>query len=142
MADNNTGPFRLAIRAVRLRCPWCGGRPVFVSWSAMLPSCPVCGLRFERGERGYWLGAYFFNLIAMETVFVVWMAGFLIATWPSPPWLLFQLATAALLVGMAVAFFPLSKTLFLAFDLWVRPPEAADFDAPKEGARRLRRGER
>lgn len=141
MADNNTGPLELAIRAIRLRCPWCGGRPVFVSWSAMLPNCPVCGLRFERGERGYWLGAYFFNLVAMEAVFVVWMAGFLIATWPSPPWRLLQVATILLMLGVSVAFFPFSKTLFLAFDLWVRPAGDEDFDAPRETARRLRHGE-
>lgn len=105
----------------------------------MLPNCPVCGLRFERGERGYWLGAYFFNLMAMETVFVVWMAGFLIATWPSPPWTLFQLATVVLVLGSSVGFFPFSKTLFLAFDLWIRPAATEDFDSPKEHGRHLRR---
>ena len=139
MADNNRGPLSLAKRAFRLRCPWCGGRPVFVSWSAMLPNCPVCGLRFERGERGYWLGAYFFNLVAMETVFVAWIAGFLIATWPSPPWTIFQVATVVVMLAMSVEFFPFSKTVFLAFDLWVRPPAAEDFDAPRESARRTRR---
>jgi len=141
MAANNTGPLRLAIRALRLRCPWCGGRPVFISWSGMLPNCPVCGLRFERGERGYWLGAYFFNLMAMETAFVIWMLGFLIATWPHTPWTIFQAGTAVLVVVMAAGFFPFSKTLFLAFDLWVRPPGAEDFDAPHETGRRVRRQE-
>jgi hypothetical protein len=36
------------------------------------------------------------------------------------------------------AFFPFSKTLFLAFDLWVRPPAEEDFILPHEMARRHR----
>ena len=73
------------MRAMRLRCPHCGGGPIFTSWSRLLPVCPVCGLGLERGEDGYWLGAYFFNLMAMETVFSVWVVGFLLETWPDPP---------------------------------------------------------
>ena len=37
-----------------------------------------------------------------------------------------------------VAFFPYSKTLFLAFDLLVRPPSEEDFVLPHEAARYLR----
>ena len=140
MEEKYTGGLRLAIRALRLHCPHCGGHPVFISWTGMLPNCPVCGLRFERGERGYWLGAYFFNLVAMETVFAVWMTAFLLATWPSPPWRLFQWSTVGLMLAMPVAFFPFSKTLFLAFDLWIRPPDAEDFDAPREAGRHQRNG--
>ena len=64
-------------RALRLRCPHCGGGPIFVRWSRLVPNCPVCGLGLERGEEGYWLGAYFFNLMAVETVFSVWFVGHL-----------------------------------------------------------------
>lgn len=106
----------------------------------MLPNCPVCGLRFERGEQGYWLGAYFFNLVAMETIFVAWMTGFLVWTWPSPPWTLFQRETIGLMLATPIAFFPFSKTFFLAFDLWVRPATHEDFSAPEE-PRRHHRGQ-
>jgi uncharacterized protein (DUF983 family) len=119
------------LRAMRLRCPHCGGGPIFTSWSRLLPACPVCGLGLER-EQGYWLGAYFFNLMAMETVFSVWMVGFLLETWPDPPWEVFQLATVVLMVLFPILFFPFSKTLFLAFDLLMRPPEDEDFAAPHE----------
>jgi uncharacterized protein (DUF983 family) len=128
-------------RALRLRCPNCGGGPVFVSWSRLVPNCPVCGLGFERGEQGYWLGAYFFNLMAMETIFSVWVAGFLILTWPSPPWGLFQATTLILMLLVPIGFFPYSKTLFLAFDLLVRPPSEDDFLVPHEEARNVRRGQ-
>lgn len=124
---------------MRLRCPHCGGGPIFTSWSRLLPVCPVCGLGLERGEQGYWLGAYFFNLMAVEAVFGAWMLGFLLATWPDPPWELFQVTTIVLMVVFPFAFFPFSKTLFLAFDLLVRPPGAEDFVAPHERARQLRR---
>lgn len=128
-------------RAVRLRCPHCGGGPIFVTWSHLVPNCPVCGLGLERGEQGYWLGAYFFNLMAVETVFSVWFVGFLVVTWPSPPWDLFQISTIVLMVLVPVGFFPYSKTLFLAFDLLVRPPAEEDFILPHEEARKVRRKE-
>jgi hypothetical protein len=80
------------------------------------------------------LGAYFFNLMAMEAVFTVWFVGFLVWTWPSPPWELFQVTTIILMLAVPFAFFPFSKTLFLAFDLWVRPPSEADFILPHERA--------
>ena len=128
------------LRALRLRCPHCGGGPIFTSWSHLLPACPSCGLALERGERGYWLGAYFVNLMAMETVFAVWVVGFLLETWPDPPWGFFQISTIVLMAVFPFAFFPFSKTLFLAFDLLVRPPEPAEFDAPHEPSPRQRRG--
>jgi uncharacterized protein (DUF983 family) len=125
-------------RALRLRCPHCGGGPIFVAWSRLVPNCPVCGLGLERGEQGYWLGAYFFNLMAVELVFSIWVPGFLILTWPTPPWGLFQITTAALMIAVPILFFPWSKTLFLAFDLFVRPPGDEDFALPHEEARRHR----
>lgn len=131
-------PLTLLARAMRLRCPHCGGGPIFVTWSRLVPNCPVCGLGLERGEQGYWVGAYFFNLMAMETLFSVWVVGLLWWTWPSPPWRLFQIVTVVLMALCPVAFFPFSKTLFLAFDLWVRPPAEGDFAVPHEPARRHR----
>lgn len=107
-----------------------------MTWSRLVPNCPRCGLGLERGEQGYWLGAYFFNLIAVETVFSIWVPGFLILTWPSPPWGIIQFSTAAIMVVFPILFFPFSKTLFLAFDLYLRPPEEQDFAAPHEEARR------
>lgn len=120
-------------RATLLRCPACGGRPVFTSWLRMLPTCPTCGIRFERGESGYWLGAYFVNLMMMETVFVVWFAGFLYATWPEPPWASFLWLTIALMLVVPFALFPWSRLYFLAFDLLIREPTEEDFLLPEEG---------
>ena len=133
------GPaLKLIGRALRLRCPQCGGGPIFVTWSHLVPNCPACGLGLERGEQGYWLGAYFFNLMGVETLFTVWVVGMLWWFWPNPPWRFFHFGTIVLMAISPFAFFPFSKTLFLAFDLWVRPPTEADFTLPHEPARRHR----
>ena len=93
---------RLYLRALQLRCPACGGRPVFVAWFRMCPNCPSCGLHFDREpEGGYWVGSYTINLMLTEAALA---AAFLLgmwATWPQPPWDLLvygDIAVAALVI--------------------------------------------
>jgi uncharacterized protein (DUF983 family) len=112
---------RLFGRAVRLRCPNCGGGSLFVSWLRPRRHCPSCGLPLERGEDGYQVGSYMFNIIAAELIFAAVFLGVVLATWPDPPWLALQLGGGALMIAAPFAFFPFSKTLFLAFDLLFRP---------------------
>ena len=109
-------------RALRLRCPNCGGGPVFRSWFRMCARCPVCGLPLERGEQGYQVGSYMFNMILSELIFALVFLTVLVATWPSPPWGLLEYGGIALMILAPILFFPFSKTLFLAFDLLFRPP--------------------
>jgi hypothetical protein len=78
--------------------------------------------------------------MAMETVFTIWVVGFLLWTWPDPPWVFFQISTVVLMLIVPFAFFRYSKTLFLAFDLLVRPPTEEDFILPHEEARHPRGG--
>jgi uncharacterized protein (DUF983 family) len=130
------------LRALRLRCPHCGGGPAFVRWLRMLPACTRCGIRFERGERGYWLGAYLANCIAVMVVFTAWWTGVLTATWPDIPWAFLHVTTFAWMLGTPFVFYPFSKTLFLAFDLLVRPPEPEDFRLPEERSPSARRPSR
>ena len=123
-----SGSTRFA-RAIRRHCPHCGGRPVFHHWLLMLPSCPSCGLRFDRGEPGYYLGAIWINLLLAESVSVAVITAVVVRTWPTPPW--DTLAWTAPLEALIAPFllFPFSKTLFLAFDLGVRPVAGTDFVA-------------
>ena len=44
---------RITGRALRRRCPNCGGGGVWTSWLKMREACPTCGLHFERGEHGF-----------------------------------------------------------------------------------------
>jgi uncharacterized protein (DUF983 family) len=125
----------LYLRALRLRCPACGGGPAFVSWLRMCPSCPACGLRFDREpEGGYWVGSNTVNLFAVEGVFAVYFVGLMMLTWPSPPWDLLLWGGMLLTLLFPVFFYPWSKTLFVAIDLTFRPPQAEDFHLPHEPA--------
>ena len=125
----------LYFRALRLRCPACGGGPVFVTWVRMCPSCPSCGLNFDREpEGGYWVGSNTINLFASEAAFAVCFVGSIIATWPSPPWDLLLWGGMALMLLFPVFFFPFSKTLFIATDLAFRPEHPGDFKQPHEPA--------
>ncbi|HLS48319.1 MAG TPA: DUF983 domain-containing protein [Gemmatimonadales bacterium] len=108
-------------RALRRRCPQCGGAEIFASWFRMRESCPTCGLDFVRGEDGYTLGALWFNLIAAEAVTMTSLLATTIATWPDVPWNILRVTAPLEAVAMPLLFFPFSRTLFLAFDLWVRP---------------------
>jgi uncharacterized protein (DUF983 family) len=120
-------PLALFWRAIRLRCPNCGGRPLFRRWLQMSDRCPVCGIRLTRGEQGYQVGSYMFNMIAAELIFAAIFVGILVYTWPDPPWDPLLYGGIGLMILLPVLFYPFSKTLFLAFDLIFRPPMPEDF---------------
>jgi uncharacterized protein (DUF983 family) len=121
-------PILLFFRAVRLRCPNCGGGPLFKHWLRARERCPVCGIRLARGEQGYEVGAYMFNIVAAELIFAAIFLAIVISTWPTPPWDLLLYGGVFLMVVVPAVFYPFSKTLFLAFDLTFRPPMPEDFE--------------
>ncbi|MFN8652545.1 MAG: DUF983 domain-containing protein [Gemmatimonadales bacterium] len=125
------------LNALRLRCPNCGSGPVFVSWVKMCPSCPACGMRFDREpEGGYWVGSNAINLFTTEAVFALVFLGALLLTWPDVPWEVITWGDILLMVLFPVFFYPFSKTLFVAVDLTFRPREPGDFVQPEEPAPR------
>lgn len=89
----------------------------------MQPRCPQCGLETERGEEGYVVGAYMFNIMAAELLWAAICGAVLLGTWPAPPWNLLLYGGGALMLGLPLACYPFSKTVFLAFDLVFRPVE-------------------
>jgi uncharacterized protein (DUF983 family) len=114
-------------RALRLRCPRCGGKGILRNWLKMKDHCPTCGLALERGESSdFWIGAYVFNLAIGELIAigvpVIWM----ILSSPNQPWTLIEVVAMILCVGLPFAFFPMSRTLWLAWDLSFRPSEPGD----------------
>jgi uncharacterized protein (DUF983 family) len=120
-------PIVLLWRAIRLRCPNCGGGPLFKKWLQMQARCPVCRMRLERGEEGYQVGAYMFNIVAAELFFAAVFLVTLAYRWPAPPWDLLLYGGMVMMVVTPVLFYPFSKDLFLAFDLIFRPPAPEDF---------------
>jgi uncharacterized protein (DUF983 family) len=127
---------RLFGRALRLRCPNCGKGKLFASWLRMRPQCPVCGFRFERGEEGYQVGSYMFNIVASELAFAIVFVGLVAVTWPSPPWTLLQYGGIIMMIIAPFVFFPFSRALFLAFDLLFRPASREDLTLTDDGAPR------
>ena len=120
-------PIVLLWRALRLRCPNCGGRPLFKKWLQMQERCPSCGMRLERGEEGYQVGAYMFNIVAAELFFAAVFLITLAYRWPAPPWDLLLYGGMAMMVVTPVLFYPFSKDVFLAVDMIFRPPAPEDF---------------
>jgi uncharacterized protein (DUF983 family) len=120
----------LLARALRLRCPACGGGPIFGGWFQSRPACPRCGLRLER-EEGYFLGAMLVNALVAEGIFVVGFVATLVLTWPNPPWTLLTVGSAAAVVLFPLLLYPFSRTVWLALDLLVHPPERHEYrDTP------------
>ena len=117
-------------RAVRRRCPLCAGGGLFRGWVEPKPECPTCQLKLNRGEGDFFLGSYTLNFIAVELL----LAGFLllgvILTWPAVPWRGLLWVGAPLMVLGPIAFYPISRLLWLSIDLAMRPPMARDFPEP------------
>lgn len=111
----------MTLRALARRCPWCGERRVFDSWFHTKPECPQCGLRFDRGEGDFFYGAYMFNLIAAELIFVAMLIVVIVATYPVTPWTLLTWASIFVAVIAPVITYPLAKQVWLAWDLAFRP---------------------
>lgn len=115
---------QMVTRALVRRCPWCGGRGVFDGWFHTKPVCPHCGLRFDRGEGDFFYGAYMFNLIAAELIFVALLIVVVVATWPNTPWTALTWGSIVVAVVAPIFTYPIAKQVWLAFDLAFRPHRA------------------
>jgi uncharacterized protein (DUF983 family) len=115
----------LIARALRKQCPRCGTSKIFTTFWKLEPRCHNCDYAFER-EEGYWVGAIIINTAITEAIFLALFLGILFASLPDVRWQ--PLLTVALLVNgvFPVLFFPHSKTLWMALDLYIHP----DRDSP------------
>lgn len=112
-------------RAALLRCPRCGGRGILAGWFRLRDRCPTCGLALDRGEHSdFWLGAYAINLVVAESLAAIIALVVLWAAWPR--YVPAQVTGMILVVLLPAAFFPFSRTLWLAWDLAFRPHEEGD----------------
>lgn len=119
----------IARRALRLRCPRCGGSPLFPGtgpgrrgladrWFRMASSCPLCGLRYERAQ-GYFVGAIYVNygattLIAVGGAFLLWAEAGISPVAQLGLWIPFA-------VLFPLWFFRYARSLWLAVEYFVNP---------------------
>jgi hypothetical protein len=79
-------------------------------------------MSFERGE-GDWTGAVAVNLVVTEVMFGLVLLGGALLTWPDVPWTALMVVAVVLNVVVPIAFYPLSKTVWVAVDLLFHPLE-------------------
>ena len=115
------------LRGLGGRCPDCGSGGLFRRYFSMVEDCPRCDLHFERDE-GYWVGAMIVNTAFAILVFLAIVVGGAAFTWPDVPWTALTIASIAAMVVVPVAFYPVSKTVWVAMDLMVRPRDRSTTD--------------
>ena len=89
----------------------------------MVDRCPRCTLRFERVE-GHWIGAIGLNTMVSFAALLIVVAGGTALTAPTVP--LAPLMTVAVGTSLVfpIVFQPVSRTLWTAIDLSIRPLES------------------
>lgn len=123
----NASTSRRLLWALGRRCPNCGSGNIFRSYLNQRESCPVCGLRLDRGERDYFIGAYTINLIVAEMLVFFGGLAVLRMTYPDVPWDGLMYGLGALMIIAPIVLYPFSRQVWLAMDLILRPSEPDDF---------------
>lgn len=121
---------RMLARAIRRRCPICGAPGLYRGWVEPRDACPRCQLDLDRGEADFFLGGYTLNFIAIELLIVAFLVGGVVLTWPSVPWDALLWTAAPMVVLAPILLYPVTRTLWLAVDLAMRPPGPTDFREP------------
>ena len=116
----------LASRAARLRCPHCGKGHVLKGFNGVHDRCAGCNFRFSRSDDDYFSGAMFFGMLIGETLAVLAIGAAIWATYPNVPWSVLQYAIPVVLLGVMVLLFPVSRVVWLAIDVLLRPVERSE----------------
>ena len=115
-------------RGLLVQCPACGGRGNFPGFFSMREQCGACGLTFER-IAGHWTGAIGISIILSFPALAIVMVGGLIAT--APDFKVWSIIIAGVCVGIffPILIFPLTRTLWTALDIMMRPlrPDEVDW---------------
>jgi hypothetical protein len=99
----------------------------------MKDHCDQCGLQFER-EDGYWVGAVIINTTVTFGTFIMVFALLVVGTWPDVPWGTVMGVTIVANAAVPVAFYPISKTVWLALELSWHPLEPEEIAAASRRA--------
>jgi uncharacterized protein (DUF983 family) len=116
------GVFSKLGRALRRRCPRCGGTDIFRSAWELYERCPACNLRFER-EPGYWIGAMIINTVVTFGLLLAVLVGGMLVTWPDVPWMGLWVVVILVASLTPILFHPLSRTVWMAIEMSYHPVE-------------------
>ncbi len=117
-------------RGLARRCPLCGSGGLFRRWFTIVDRCPRCGFRLERIE-GHWLGALGMNTVVTSAAVLVGVIVAFLLTWPDGSAAAGLVGVVLVAVAVPLAFYPVSKTLWSAIDLAMRPLEPEDDVDPR-----------
>jgi uncharacterized protein (DUF983 family) len=118
----------MLLRGAARRCAACGAGGLFTGWFRMAPRCPRCGYHFER-EEGFFLGAYVMNLVfAQGLVMLLAVIPTIVLLNADPDASLLPVLVGGVLATVLapIAFYPFSKTLWVAVELILRPRDEVE----------------
>lgn len=132
MADEETDTApptrgRLLLRGLLKHCPRCGQGHLFRRWFSMAPTCPRCGLDFNR-EPGWVLGAMTINTAFMFVVAIPTMLAGFVITYPDVKPGLISIVSVLAAGAAALIGYPFSKTVWIAIDLMMVPDGLTEGD--------------
>jgi uncharacterized protein (DUF983 family) len=107
------------------RCPRCKEGRVFLSPMVMDETCPVCGLRFGRGEPGYFTGAMYVSYaLAIPLIALLTLIEYLLL----PRWRLWQLVLLAwaLCLPLIPWVWQYSRVIWIHFDRAIDPKDETE----------------
>jgi len=121
-AERQPGFFRMVFRALRRRCPRCGGKAWFKGWFHRLERCQTCGYKYERSP-GFVLGEVTMNTIVTFGLLAVAITVGIILWYPDIPLVPLTLLVVGIAIVVPIVFYPFSSTLWAAIDLSMHPLE-------------------
>jgi uncharacterized protein (DUF983 family) len=114
-------------RGLLRRCPWCGDRRAyFTGWFAKQRACRNCGTPWRRGDVGFELGAATVNTIITFAMIIVAGGVAMIVTAPDIPTVRIVIGLVIAAIVIPVLIYPMTYTLWQAFDLAMRPPQSGE----------------
>ena len=117
----------LFLRALRLKCPLCGTTKLVTHWLPVrfTRGCETCDYKFER-EPGYYWGQSMMITYPFLGVLLMAAGGYAVVFMKDISAYRIALALACLSVPLGYFSLPHGRAIWIAMDLYFRPPEKED----------------
>jgi uncharacterized protein (DUF983 family) len=92
---------------------------LFRRWLQLTPTCPRCGLAFER-EEGAFLGSLAINYSVTALAAIAYLVVVLVVTLPHPPVAALTAGAVGICIVVPLVVYPFAKTTWAAIDLVLR----------------------